>query len=281
MAGDDIIIAIEAKGEAETIDLARRLAGRLRAGDVIALIGELGAGKTRFVRGLAEGLGLDAAYVTSPTFVLMQEYTTPIAQIAPAAPAATDEANRSARVGVNVNANMNANMNVGADGTQDARCECPLNHVDAFRLSGPDELETIGWDERLEARDAVLAVEWADRILEALPHDHIEIEFEHEADDRRLIRIIPRGRCVDAIEWRAFEAEWKSRAAASSSSSASDAANAAKTCPICGRRVAFDHPSFPFCSKRCRLLDLGRWFAGDYSLSRDMREDDDPDELAR
>lgn len=43
-------------------------------GDIIALQGELGAGKTQFVRGLARGLGLDARHVSSPTFVMAQEY---------------------------------------------------------------------------------------------------------------------------------------------------------------------------------------------------------------
>ncbi|MHC4991722.1 MAG: tRNA (adenosine(37)-N6)-threonylcarbamoyltransferase complex ATPase subunit type 1 TsaE [Planctomycetota bacterium] len=58
----------------ETADFARRLAERLRPGDLVALHGELGAGKTTFVRGLAEGLGLDPGQVSSPTFVLCQEY---------------------------------------------------------------------------------------------------------------------------------------------------------------------------------------------------------------
>lgn len=60
-------------GEAETVALAARFAGSLRAGDVVALRGELGAGKTRFVRGLCEGLGI-AARVSSPTYVLVHEY---------------------------------------------------------------------------------------------------------------------------------------------------------------------------------------------------------------
>ena len=58
----------------ETRALARRLARQLRPGDVVLLVGELGAGKTTFVRGLAEGLGLDPGWVSSPTFVLIQEY---------------------------------------------------------------------------------------------------------------------------------------------------------------------------------------------------------------
>ncbi len=58
----------------ETRALARRLAPTLRPGDVVLLVGELGAGKTTFVQGLAEGLGLDPQRVSSPTFVLIQEY---------------------------------------------------------------------------------------------------------------------------------------------------------------------------------------------------------------
>lgn len=58
----------------ETRALARRLARQLRSGEVILLVGELGAGKTTFVQGLAEGLGLDPHQVSSPTFVLIQEY---------------------------------------------------------------------------------------------------------------------------------------------------------------------------------------------------------------
>lgn len=58
----------------ETEEIGRRLAGRLRAGDVVALTGEIGAGKTTFVRGLAEGLGVPAGSVASPSFVLVREY---------------------------------------------------------------------------------------------------------------------------------------------------------------------------------------------------------------
>jgi tRNA threonylcarbamoyladenosine biosynthesis protein TsaE len=58
----------------ETAAVASRLAKRLGPGAVILLTGDLGAGKTAFVRGLALGLGIDPEEVSSPTFTLIQEY---------------------------------------------------------------------------------------------------------------------------------------------------------------------------------------------------------------
>ena len=57
----------------ETEALGEMLAGRLEPGTVIAFTGDLGAGKTAFVRGLARGLGI-AERVTSPTFTIVNEY---------------------------------------------------------------------------------------------------------------------------------------------------------------------------------------------------------------
>jgi tRNA threonylcarbamoyladenosine biosynthesis protein TsaE len=60
--------------EEETADVGRRLAAGLGAGDVVLLSGDLGAGKTAFVRGLAAGLGVDPSEVSSPTFTIVHEY---------------------------------------------------------------------------------------------------------------------------------------------------------------------------------------------------------------
>ena len=65
---------IDTNSESETAAVGERFAERLQAGDVVLLYGDLGAGKTAFVRGLARGLGAPADDVTSPTFTLMQEY---------------------------------------------------------------------------------------------------------------------------------------------------------------------------------------------------------------
>ena len=60
--------------ESETREIAASLASRLSAGDVLLLHGDLGSGKTAFVRGLARGLGVDPEEVSSPTFTLVHEY---------------------------------------------------------------------------------------------------------------------------------------------------------------------------------------------------------------
>ena len=60
--------------EEETAAIGRQLAPSLAAESVVLLSGDLGTGKTAFVRGLAEGLGVSPAEVSSPTFTLIQEY---------------------------------------------------------------------------------------------------------------------------------------------------------------------------------------------------------------
>ena len=62
------------ESEEQTAAVARELASGLAAGDVVLLTGDLGAGKTAFVRGLADGLGIDIGEVSSPTFTLVHEY---------------------------------------------------------------------------------------------------------------------------------------------------------------------------------------------------------------
>jgi len=65
---------ITTRSEEETSAVGRELAATLSAGDIVLLYGDLGAGKTAFVRGLAEGLGVSRDEVSSPTFTLVQEY---------------------------------------------------------------------------------------------------------------------------------------------------------------------------------------------------------------
>ena len=62
------------RSEADTIDIAKRLASALEGGAVVLLFGDLGAGKTTFVRGIVQAAGGSADDVSSPTFTLVQPY---------------------------------------------------------------------------------------------------------------------------------------------------------------------------------------------------------------
>jgi tRNA threonylcarbamoyladenosine biosynthesis protein TsaE len=71
------LLPAETDSPEATEALGRALADRLRPGDVVALVGGLGAGKTHLAKGVAGGLGLDPADVTSPTFTIVHEHDGP------------------------------------------------------------------------------------------------------------------------------------------------------------------------------------------------------------
>lgn len=73
MTAANPVLTIETKSAEETRAIGERLGRRLRAGDVVLLFGDLGAGKTTLTQGIAQGLGMTTP-VTSPTFTLVQEY---------------------------------------------------------------------------------------------------------------------------------------------------------------------------------------------------------------
>jgi tRNA threonylcarbamoyladenosine biosynthesis protein TsaE len=151
------MLSVVTESATETQALAARLARALVPGDVVALEGELGAGKTTFVRGLAAGLGLDPVEVSSPTFVLCHEY--------------------------------------GEDTTSAPR----LVHMDAYRLGDATDLESFGGDELIAGADAIIVVEWAERIGAALPAARVTVHMEHAGGDRRAIRIEASGEVADRI----------------------------------------------------------------------------------
>lgn len=138
-------LVCDSQSEQSTIKLAIKLGKRLLASDVVCLLGPLGAGKTCFVRGLASGLGIDPSMVSSPSFIICQEYS--------------------------------------------GNGSLALTHIDAYRLSGPDELQSIGWDELCDSPNTVLAIEWASLIESALPDCRIEVTMEHTGERSRQITI--------------------------------------------------------------------------------------------
>lgn len=217
MSGAAVTIQVHSRSAEETQRMAAVLARSLRPGDVVALEGELGSGKTCFVRGLAEGLDIDPARVSSPTFVIMHEYEGP---------------------------------------------RHTLVHVDAYRLGSTDDVESIGWHEMLDSRQAVVAVEWPSRIQSVLPADRISIAIEPVGRDERVIRCDASARLADRLSLL-------------SASAASAPAARPLPCRSCGRMIDAALRTWPFCSDRCRMADLGSWFAGGYRMSRPMHSDDE------
>lgn len=74
MSGSRSTVTLETFSEEETRAVGRRIGERLEAGMLVGVSGELGSGKTRLVQGMAAGLGIPIAEVTSPTFVLCHAY---------------------------------------------------------------------------------------------------------------------------------------------------------------------------------------------------------------
>ena len=68
-------MVFQTKSSSETIRIGKEIGGFLLPGDVLALAGELGTGKTQFIKGVAEGVGIKkSTYVSSPSFTLINEY---------------------------------------------------------------------------------------------------------------------------------------------------------------------------------------------------------------
>ena len=127
--------------EQETEEIGAHFARDLPDGSVVAMYGNLGAGKTAFVRGMARGMGIEA-HVSSPTFTIVNEYPGPR----------------------------------------------ELIHFDMYRLSSPDELFDIGWEDYL-SRGAVCAVEWSENVRDAFYGDEINVTIEKTGDTERRITI--------------------------------------------------------------------------------------------
>ncbi len=145
-----------------TFALGKRLGQHIQSGQVIALHGDLGAGKTVLTQGIAAGLGIQAR-VTSPTFTLVSEY-------------------------------QRANGDL-------------LIHIDCYRLGSPTEedgtLEAtfFGLDEIVERTDAIVIIEWAERVTALLPQDYLEITLQDDmaTTDYRQIQFLAHGPASQAV----------------------------------------------------------------------------------
>ncbi|HEX4581891.1 MAG TPA: tRNA (adenosine(37)-N6)-threonylcarbamoyltransferase complex ATPase subunit type 1 TsaE [Acidobacteriaceae bacterium] len=137
---------------AETIEVGRKLAALLVPPKFLILRGDLGAGKTTLVKGIAEALdAADADEVTSPTFTLVHEY----------------------------------------QGTRDnggKRTPVRLYHLDLYRIESERQLETLGLDD-LETSDSIVLVEWGEKFPSVVKRSQGEIVMTSLDGDKRRITL--------------------------------------------------------------------------------------------
>ncbi len=133
----------------EIADIAAEVLSALRPGGhaaVLALSGDLGAGKTTLTQALAAALGVRES-VVSPTFVIMKAYALPRAEC--------------------------------------ARGFDRLVHIDAYRLAGGAELEKLGWRELLADPHNLIIVEWPERVADVMPEDALRLSLSHVSETDR------------------------------------------------------------------------------------------------
>lgn len=126
---------------------------------VLALQGELGAGKTTFTKSLARILGINES-ITSPTFVIQKTFSINTANFKNSAEAFS--------------------KNIFAQ----------LIHIDSYRLDLSAELAHLGWHDLLNQKENLIVVEWPERIADILPAQHILLKFSHVDETTREVEVV-------------------------------------------------------------------------------------------
>ena len=126
----------------ETKEWAEALAKAITPPKILALFGNLGAGKTTFIQGLAQGLGIRGR-VLSPTFIFIRPYK----------------------------------LSKGYK----------FYHVDLYRLDSEKDVEAIGLNEILQDKNAIVAIEWPEKIENLLPKGMISIKIEELDETKRKL----------------------------------------------------------------------------------------------
>ena len=153
------MIVVETKTAKQTQKAAQLLAQEMqKSGEkgmrIIALEGELGSGKTTFAQGFAAALGVKEK-ILSPTFVLMKIYE-------------LRQETGNKRQGFK-----------------------RLAHIDCYRLDSPADLRYLGFGDLLKDKDAIILIEWADRIRRLIPRGALRVKFRHgERPHERLLQFL-------------------------------------------------------------------------------------------
>lgn len=155
----------------ETQRFAKDFAKELVPGSVLLLFGNLGSGKTTFVQGLAKGLGIDKRLI-SPTFIIVRKYEVGLSS--------RGEAER---------------FHKNEIATSFAKGKTPRNdiryfyHIDLYRTATQHDLESVGLPEILQEKDAIVAIEWPEKLGMLKPAKRWELHFETLSENTRSITI--------------------------------------------------------------------------------------------
>ena len=133
----------------EVLSLITRQHSQRHGAYILALNGDLGAGKTTFTKALAKELGI-TEHITSPTFVIQKSYTIP-----------------------KIN-------NIIAE---------KLIHIDAYRLKKADDVKGLDFSSTALNPDNIIIIEWAENIQNALPEGVLQIYFEYITETTRTVVI--------------------------------------------------------------------------------------------
>ncbi len=153
--------------EAEMLQFGSDFAGQLKLPAIIELIGDVGAGKTTFTRGLASGLGISDP-VTSPSFTISKRYAFPL----PSECCKNDNTLRSGE----------------------------LIHYDFYRLDDPGIMRDELFDS-ISQPNSVIIVEWGGGVADLLPDSKYRLEISQLSDDERELQIFRQGEDITGL-WK-------------------------------------------------------------------------------
>lgn len=124
---------------------------------VVGLVGDLGGGKTTFLKGFAKGLGVKDK-ILSPTFVIMKRF-----QVSPA------------RWSLLPRTQTRFNFQW-------------FYHIDCYRIKNPKEILTLGFKEIISCPRNIVCIEWADKIKKLLPKNSLILKFKFVSENKRKIK---------------------------------------------------------------------------------------------
>lgn len=149
----------------ETKEIAKKILKRFKRNNIFSLEGELGGGKTTFVKGVADFF-LIKNKIKSPTFVIMKKY--------------------DIKCKIQNLKHKNKKQNLKLSKIKSSGFK-NLYHFDCYRIKNPKEILDLGWEEIIKNSQNVFFVEWGDKIKNILPKRTIHIKFKFLNENERKI----------------------------------------------------------------------------------------------